>query len=146
MFSLLKNAKISISALKYNADNETLNGVALDMQGYDSVAFIAFANSGEAFATHAIKGQMDDDSGFTAASTMASTAITFSTTTAAAGHGLATLEVHRPVMRWVRPVLTVPNFTTARAVGCLAIQFNAKDLPYGSNTGELHNSPAAGAA
>ncbi len=145
MFSFLRNAKVSISTLKFNADNETLNGVALDMQGFDSVAFIAFANSGEAFATHAIKGQMDDDSGMTDASTMASTAITFATTTAASGHGLTTLEVHQPLKRWVRPVLTVPNFTTPRAVGCIAIRFNAREVPQ-TNAGELHVSPAAGAA
>lgn len=146
MFSLLKNTKISIGALKYNADNESLSGAPVDMTGFDSVAFIAFANSGEAFATHTIKGQMDDDTGFTDASTLASTAVTFSTTTAASGHGLTTLEIHHPSKRYVRPVQTVPNFSTARAVGCIAIQFNAKDLPYSANAGELHISPAAGAA
>ena len=144
MFSLLKNTKISIQALKYNADNETLTGPALDMKGFDSVAFIAFANSGLA-GSHAIKAQMNDDTGFTAASTMAGTSIAFTTTTAATGHGLATLEVHQPIKRYVRALQTVPDFTTPRASGCIAIQFNAKDLPV-SNTGELHISPAAGAA
>jgi hypothetical protein len=145
MLSIFKNAKISIQNLKYNADNETLTGASLDMTGYDSVAFIAFANSGEAFATHALKAQMDDDSGMTDASTLASTSVTFATTTAAAGHGLATLEVHQPQKRWVRAIQTVPNFTTPRAVGCIAIRFNAKELPI-TNSGKLVVSPAAGAA
>lgn len=146
MFSILKNTKISIQTLKYNADNETLTGPALDMQGFDSVAFIGFANSGEAFTTHAIKGQMNDDSGFTAASTMAGTSVTFATTTAATGHGLTTLEIHKPLKRWTRALQTVPNFTTPRACGVIAIQFNMKDMPYSSNAGEMHHSPAAGAA
>ena len=145
MESIFRNAKVSINTLKYNADNETLTGVALDMTGFDSIAFVGLAMSGEAFSTWAIKGQMNDDSGFTAASTMASTSVTFATTTAAAGHGLAILEVHRPQKRWVRALMTVPNVTTPRAAGVLAIQFNAKDLPQ-TNSGELHISPAAGTA
>lgn len=145
MFSIIKNTKISIAALKYNADNETLTGAALDMQGYDSVAFIGLAVSGLAGA-HAIKAQMADVSGFSAASTMAGTSVAFTTTTAATGHGLATLEIHNPLKRWVRVLQTVPDFTTPRASGCVAIRFNAKDKPYVSNTGELHVSPAAGAA
>jgi hypothetical protein len=146
MESIFRNSKISINALKYNADNETLSGAALDMTGYDSVIFIGFAMSGEAFATHAVKVQGDDDSGFTAGSTLAGTSVTYSTTTAATGHGLGSVEVHEPGYKWVRALVTVPNFTTARAAGCIAIQFNKKDQPYATNTGELHVSPAAGAA
>jgi hypothetical protein len=145
MDSLFRNAKVSIQTLKYNADNETLTGGALDMTGFDSVAFIGTAMSGEAFATWAVKAQMNDDSGFTAGSTMANTSVTFSTTTAASGHGLTMLEIHQPRKRWVRALMTVPNVSTPRAAQILAIQFNAKDKPQ-TNAGELHISPAVGAA
>jgi hypothetical protein len=54
------------------------------------------------------------------------------------------LEIIQPRERYVRPVLTIPNWT-AVAAGCIAIRHRAKTVP-GSNAGELHLSPAEGTA
>lgn len=141
MLSILKNAKISIQALK-SADNETLNGSGVDMQGYDSVAFIVGALKGEALS-FAIKGQQAQQSDYSDAADLLGTSVAFSTTTTV--DGLTTLEVVQPRERYVRPVITVPNALAATPTFCVALQFNAKDLPV-SNDGEIHVSPAEGTA
>ncbi|BCY18686.1 hypothetical protein hrd7_25350 [Leptolinea sp. HRD-7] len=141
MDSIFKDCKISIQAMKA-ADNETLTGTALDMQGYDSVAFIATALHGEAL-DFSIKAQQGAVSTMSDGADLAGTSVAFSTTTTV--DGLTTLEVHQPNERYVRSVTTVPNATAATPVLVLAIQFNSKDVPV-SNSGELHVSPAEGTA
>mgnify|MGYP000891222840 CR=1 FL=1 len=139
--SILKDAKISLLALKA-ADNETLTGGILDMQGYDSVAFVAFALKGEAL-DFAIKAQEGAAAAMGDAADLAGTSVAFST--AVGTDGLTTLEIHQPQKRYVRPVVTVPNASAATPTGVLAFQFNTKDKPV-SNAGELHVSPAEGTA
>lgn len=141
MESVLKNCKISIQALK-SADNETLTGAGVDMLGFDSVAFIAGALEGEALS-FAIKAQQDSDSAFGTAADLLGTSTAFATTIPA--KGLTTLEIHQPNERYVRPIVTVPNASAATPTFCVAIQFNAKDMPQ-SNAGELHVSPVEGTA
>lgn len=141
MFSVLKNCKVSLVAFKTNADNETINGTILDMQGYDSVAFIAVAYQGNV-GSPTIKVQQDSAAAMGTAADLLGTSATF--TTAAGTNGMTTLEVHQPREQYVRPVLTIPDWT-AVPVACIALQFNSADLPV-SNTGELHISPAEGTA
>jgi hypothetical protein len=141
MYSLFKNAKVSICALKA-ADNETLTGTTLDMQGFDSVAFIAGALSGEAL-DFAVKAQQGAASNMSDAADLAGTSVTFSPTTVV--NGLTTLEIHQPLERYVRPIVTVPNASAATPTFCVAIQFNARNLPQ-TNAGEIHISPAEGTA
>jgi hypothetical protein len=141
MYSILKNTKISISALKA-ADNEALTGATLDMTGFDSVAFVAGALEGEAL-NFSIKGQQGTASDMSDAADLLGTSVAFSTTIPA--KGLTTLEIHQPNERYVRPIVTVPNASAATPTFCLAIQFNAKDMPQ-VNSGELHISPAEGTA
>lgn len=141
MFSLIRNTKISISSLK-SADNETLTGATLDMQGFDSVAFVAVALKGEALS-FAIKAQQDTDSAMGTAADLLGTSVAF--TTAIGTDGLTTLEVHQPQERYVRALVTVPNANAATPTCVIAFQFNAKDLPQ-TNSGELHVSPAEGTA
>lgn len=142
MFSLIKDTKISIQALK-SADNESLTGATLDMLGYDSVAFIAGALAGEAldFTIKAAQGAASDLSD---AADLEGTSITFATTTTV--NGLTTLEVHQPRERYVRAVVAVPNAAAATPTFCIAIQFNMGIKPYATNAGELHVSPAEGTA
>jgi hypothetical protein len=141
MESILKNTKLTICALK-SADNETLTGAILDMTGFDSVAFVAGALEGEAL-DFAVKAQQGAASNMSDAADLLGTSVAFSTTVGA--KGLTTLEVHQPRERYVRPLVTVPNATAATPTFCLAIQFNAKEVPQ-SNAGELHISPAEGTA
>lgn len=141
MYSILKNCKISISSLK-SADNETLTGAILDMQGYDSVIWIADALKGEAL-NFTIKAQQGVASDMSDAADLLDTSVAW--TTAVGTDGLTALEIHQPQERYVRPVTAVPNASAATPVSVIAIQFNAKDLPQ-SNNGELHVSPAEGTA
>jgi len=139
--SIFQDCKVSLLALKA-ADNEVLTGTTLDMQGYDSVAFIGFALKGEAL-DFSIKAQQGAASDMSDAADLAATALAFST--AIGTDGLTTLEIHQPAERYVRPLVTVPNATAATPTGVIAIQFNAKNKPV-SNDGELHVSPAEGTA
>ncbi|KAF0109468.1 MAG: hypothetical protein FD147_2243 [Chloroflexi bacterium] len=141
MQSILKDTKVTLLALK-NADNEALTSSILDMTGYDSVAFVAFALKGEAL-DFSIKAQQGDASNMSDAADLAGTAVAFSTTIPA--DGLTILEVHQPSDQYVRALVAVPNATAATPTGVLAIQFNAKNVPI-SNAGELHVSPAEGTA
>jgi hypothetical protein len=139
--SIFKDCKVSLLALKA-ADNETLTGTALDMQGHESVAFIAFALKGEVLS-FSIKAQQDTVSTMATAADLEGTALAFAT--AVGTDGLTTLEIHQPNERYVRPIVTAPNATAATPTGVIAIQFNAKELPI-TNDGELHVSPAEGTA
>lgn len=140
MNSILRNTKVSINTLK-NADNETLTGATLDMQGYDSVAFIAFGLKGNV-ATPTIKAQEGAASDMSDAADLLGTSVNFATTVSA--DGLTVLEIHNPRKRYVRAIVAVPDIT-ATPHGVIALQFNAKDLPI-TNAGELHSSPAEGTA
>lgn len=142
LHSILKDTKISIQALK-SADNETLTGATLDMQGYDSVTFIVGALQGEALS-FSIKAQQDSDSAMGSAADLAGTSVAF--TTGASADGLTALEIHGVQERYCRALVIVPNAAAATPTFCIAIQWNAKTAPYASAVGEVHNSPAEGTA
>lgn len=141
MKSILRDAVISIQALK-SADNETLTGTGVDMQGFKSVIFIVGALKGEALS-FTLKAASAAASDYSDAADLAGTSQTF--TTAVGTDGLASLEIHEPPERYVRPVVGVPNATAATPTFCIAIKFNP-DLKPQSNTGELHVAPAEGTA
>lgn len=134
--------KVSVQALKA-ADNETLTGTGVDMQGYENVDFFAVALEGEAL-DFSIKAQQDTASGYGTAADLEGTATAFSTTIPAKGQ--AQLSIRKPRERYVRPVITVPNATTATPVCCIAIQWGARSLPISASNGETHVSPAEGTA
>lgn len=139
-FSVLKNCKISLVAFKTDGDNESINGTILDMQGYNSVAFIPIGYQGNV-GSPTIKVQQDTAVAMGGAADLLGTSTTF--TTGSSANGFTCLEVHQPRERYVRAVLTIPNWN-AVPVACIALQFNT-DLPV-SNDGELHISPAEGTA
>jgi len=141
MKSILKDTVISIQALKA-ADNETLTGSGVDMQGFEAVAFIAGALEGEALG-FSIKAQQAAASDYSDAADLAGTSVAF--TTSVGAKGLTTLEIVQPNERYVRPLVTVPDAAVATPTFCLAIQFKAADVPQ-ANAGELHVSPLEGTA
>lgn len=141
MDSIFRDAKISQQALKA-ADNETLTGATIDMQGYDSVIFIASIYQGEASAW-TLKAQQGAASDMSDAADLLGTGQ--SITPGVSTNALGSLEIHKPQERYVRTLLIAPNITTAAAASVIAIQFNAKEQPI-TNTGELHVSPAEGTA
>ena len=141
MFSILKNCKITVVAFTTAADDESISGTILDMQGFDSVAFIPVAQLGNV-GSPSIKVQQDSAAAMGSAADLLGTSSTFATT--AGLTGATCVEIHQPRERYVRAVLTIPNWS-AVPVACVALQFNAKDLPV-TNDGELHISPAEGTA
>lgn len=145
MLSILYDTVVSIQVYK-SADNESLTGTGVDMKGYRGVAFIVGAAGGEDFSTWAIKAQQDSASGFGTAADLAGSSKTFSTVASPSTDGLAILEIVEPTERYVRPIITVPNVSTAKVTFCLAIRYGAEELPVSGNVGELHVSPAEGTA
>mgnify|MGYP000877447474 CR=1 FL=1 len=140
--SIYHDTKLTVLAVKVDADNETITGAGVDMSGFEGVAFVAVIGKGEV-VTHSLKAQQDADSAFGTAADLAGTATAFAT--AVAADGMAVLDIYQPQERYVRPVLTVGNFGTARPAMILAIQYGAKVMPQ-SNVGEFHQSPAEGTA
>jgi len=141
MDSILKDTTIAIEALKA-ADNETLTGTGVDMQGYDAVAFVVGALQAEAL-NFTIKAQQDSDPAFGTAADLLGTSVAFAT--GIATDGLTTLEIVQPNERYVRPIIAVPNANAATPTFCISIRLKAKDVPK-ANDGELHLSPAEGTA
>jgi len=139
--SIYHNCKVVPQEIQ-TADNEALNGAGVDMQGYEGVAFIAYAEGGEAL-DFSVKAQQAAKSDYSDAADLDGTATAFSTTADADGH--AVLDVYQPRERYVRPVLTVPDAAAAKAVAMVAIQYGARTRPV-SNEGEFHQSPAEGTA
>lgn len=145
MFSILKDSVVSVQTYKA-ADNEALTGSGVDMKGFRAVAFIVGAAGGEDFSTWSIKAQQDTDSAYGTAADLVGTATAFSTVASPSTDGVAILEIVEPKERYVRPVITVPNVSTAKITFCIAVRYGAEDLPTTNATGELHVSPAEGTA
>ena len=141
--SILHDTKGVLQALDNSADNETLTGNGVDMQGYDSVCFITGAQLGEEL-TFTQKVQQATDDEYSDAADLADSSDSF--TTDVYTDGLLFTEVHHPRERYVRPVITVPDANTAKAVFCVALLFNSTKGPLGANEGELLTSPAEGTA
>lgn len=139
--TIYNDAKVTIQALKADADNETLTGSGVDMSGYEVVEFIFGIKEGD-IANHSIKAQQDTASNFGTAADLEGTATTVAATASAAGLGVLTIV--KPAERYVRPIITVANITAVPAF-CVAIQHTARTAPV-SKTGELHVSPAEGTA
>lgn len=145
MFSILKDSVVSVQTYK-SADNEALTGSGVDMKGFRAVAFIVGAAGGEDFSTWSIKAQQDTDSAYGTAADLVGTATAFATVASPSTDGVAILEIVEPKERYVRPVITVPNVSTAKITFCIAVRYGAEDLPTTNATGELHVSPAEGTA
>jgi len=139
--SIFKNALVSIQALK-SADNESLTGTGVDMQGYEGVTFIVGALEGEAL-DFTIKAQQAAASDYSDAADLLGTSVAFSTTVGA--KGLTSLEIVQPRERYVRPIIAVPDAAAATPTFCIALKWGAQVKPV-SNDGELHVSPAEGTA
>ena len=143
MHNVYENSVVSVQAIKPDANNETINGAGVDMLEYGAVTFIVVAQKGES-ANFSIKAQQAQQSDYSDAADLAGTAVSFSTT--ASVDGVAVLEIRRPRERYVRPVVTVPTLSAAKAVCVIAIKHSPTRVPTTNVTGELHVSPAEGTA
>jgi len=124
---LLKNAKFSRLECS-NADGDTtIDTMAVDMAGFDSVMFVVLLGStvDEGVVLTLLADDSSDNSDFT------ETEATVSATGAAAAadiEKLMILNINKPLNRYVRASL---EFTTqtAEVDGIMAIQYNANDGP-----------------
>ena len=143
MVAFKENAQLDIQKVDLDADNETLYGAGVDMQGYEGVVFILTVSKGEA-ATFALKAQQDTASNFGTAADLLGTSINVVIATATDGFGF--VEVRNPQERYVRPAIVCPNVGTARAISCVSIRYGKQYLPETNSDGELHVAPAEGTA
>lgn len=141
--SIQEDMQPDVEAYKVDADNETINGTGVDMLGYQGVAFFAIAGKGE-IATVSIKAQQDSDAAFGTAADLTGTSVSFATAVATCGFGF--VDIKNPAERYVRCVVTAPNFTTARPITVLALRYGKHLLPETNADGELHVTPAEGTA
>lgn len=125
--SLLKNAKITRVANASAAAQTAVAGTILDMQGFDSVLFIASLGDVSDTCVLTLAAQQNTANSATGMAALAGTA-TFTADATSADNKLLALDVRYPRERYVRAYLTR---TTANAVvdSITAIQYNAKDLP-----------------
>lgn len=139
------DTKISVIDIR-DADDETITpSTGVDMQGYEGVAFAVVVDGGEEVAGFSIKAQQDTASDFSAdAADLEGTSISFSSH--ATNEIVRVLDIGQPQERYVRPVVVVPDMTTATPVAIIAIQYGAREMPTDENTGEFHQSPDEGTA
>lgn len=126
-----------------DADNETLYGSGVDMDGYSGVAFFAIVQKGEA-ASFTLKAQQDTAANFGTAADLKDTGKAIVIATGTDGFGF--LDIKAPQERYVRPALVCPNVGTAKGVAIFAIRYGAKYLPETNADGELHVAPIEGTA
>lgn len=104
---------IKVQALVASA----VNGVALDMQGWDGVEFLIPYGIFGASGTLDGLVQRDDNSGFNSPTNITNSNLT--QVLAANANGLAIVDVYRPSERYVRLQLTgQTNGVTAGAIAC----------------------------
>jgi hypothetical protein len=139
--SIYHDTLLAVEALKADANNETLTGAGVDMQGFEGVAFILVAGLGEV-ASWSIKTQQDSDAAFGTAVDLEGTATTVAT--AVATNAIGVLDIYQPQERYVRPIVTVPNIAAVPGV-VISIRYGARVMPQ-TNTGEFHQSPDEGTA
>lgn len=128
---------------KKDADNETINGTALDMLGYEGVVFLLVAGKGEV-ANVTIKAQQDTVVGMGTAADLTGTSVTIATAVGSDSFGF--LEVRKPLERFVRCVVGAPNITTPALITVVAVRYGKNWLPETNTDGEVHNSPVEGTA
>lgn len=140
-FNISRDGLATIVALKA-ADNESIEGESVDMLGYGAVCFYTGCLKGEELTITVKAQQSSDDSSY---ADLEETGDTF--TTDLYSDGLAVLDIPKPVDRYVRPHITMPDASAAKSLFCLAIRYNAKTKPI-TQTGEheLHASPDEGTA
>ncbi len=142
-FSIFTDQQPDKQLLDTDADNETLYGSGVDMNGYTGVAFFAIVGKGEA-ATFTLKAQQDSASNYETAADLAGTAKSIVIATATDGFGF--IEIKNPQERYVRPALVCPNVGAAKSVAIFAIRYGNQYLPETNSDGELHVAPAEGTA
>lgn len=152
MKSVFHDCKVTVLHARV-ADDAIVTFRGVDMAadgGYEGVAFVFGVVDGSVVADFVAKVQQDTAVGFGTAADLAGSAVTCDSIT-----GIKTIvtDIYRPLERYVRPILTVPNTAATCVVCCTAIQYRGRTAPAsadstttGSWTGEFHSGPAEGTA
>jgi hypothetical protein len=106
------------------AASTAVNGIGVDMKGFDGVLFVVFKGAGN--QTLDMKAQSDVVSGFGTAADIASAAITQLAT--GANNIGAILDVWRPTKRFVRAVVTTGAGVTLDIVSVMSIRYRRSGL------------------
>ncbi len=147
MFNLSKNAKFTRVSGPVAAGQATTNSGIIDMQGFDSITFVAAISTIVSTGTVVVKVQEDDASNMATAADLLGSAVSF---TDADDDKLAIIEIAKPQKRYCRAVVI-----TATANGTIdsviAIQSRATNAPVTHDAttvvgAELHHAPIAGTA
>ena len=146
--NLSKSCKITqaITVTNGAAGTSDINGVTLDMSGWDGVLMLCTFGAITSGAVTSIKAQQDTASGMGTAADLAGTAQTIGDTD---DEKTFYIDLYRPAERYVR--LVVDRGTQNAVVSdAIYIQYKGTSLPvasHGSNvSGETWISPAEGTA
>lgn len=145
--NLSKNAKITQAITPTNgvAATTDINGVTLDMSGFEGVLIVVTMGAITATAVTSIKAQQGADSGLSDAADLAGTAQVIADTD---DDKVFYIDLFRPAKRYVRVLV---DRGTANAVVASAeyLQYEPRKAPIAHATGvsgETHVSPAEGTA
>ena len=136
----------SVVAYKIDGDDETINSSEVDTLGYGGCMFFAIFREGEVKTGCFMKIQQDKTTGMGSAADLEGTSVTGAT---AVGTPCTLIQdIKKPVERFLRAVLTVPNFGTARPVLIIAVLYNAESVPVTQvvNDSEYKVEPSEGTA
>ncbi len=112
---LLKNTLISVDAIAQTNQASAVQGIGVDMAGWDTVAFIATINAqgnGGAFDMRLVGSANANFSGNVNISGAAITQVA----NTSGGNVTVTIEVHRPTNRYVKAIYTPTNNANFAAV------------------------------
>lgn len=124
--NLTSNIKVTRVMNAQAAGTSVVNGSVIDMQGFDGVLFVAAVGALTATQVTSLKAQDGAASNLSDASDLLGSLT--GPLADADGNKVLTLDVYRPLKRYIRPVL---NRATANAVidGIVAIQYCGDKMP-----------------
>lgn len=147
MHNLFRGCKVTRVMTAQSAGTSNVNGNAVDMAGWDGVAFIATFGTITAGAVTSVKAQQAQNSNVSDAADLIGTGITVADDD---DNQAAIIDIYRPQERYVRPVV-VRGTQNAVIDGVLAIQYKGRVSPVTHDSAtvisaEYHDSPVEGTA
>ena len=125
MLNLARNVKIARALNAVAAGQTNQNSGIIDMANYEGVVFIAALGTLASGAVTTLKAQMGNKSNLSDAADLAGSAIAIADSD---DNKLLVLDIHRPVERYVRAVVT-RGTADATIDGVIAILYGPRVLP-----------------
>lgn len=137
---LLENLKISRVSDAVAAGTTTINGTAVDMQGFDGVMFLTLFGAIVTGAVTSLKGQQGALANGSDGADLAGTSVSVAD---GDDNKVAILDIYRPTDRYVRPVVLRAT-QNATVDGIIAIQYNGRVNPQALTASLVAASKALG--